>query len=245
MTITETRNLAIEFERRIQQIYPNFNLKEKLTSDMIYSILNEYQNTYFKSLILADDQDKSGTRQQRLVDDSISNFVTYQQITPTEDTDMSGDDKYHTMFNIPTNYYAYIRSSSIVSSSYKQKDAYDESEYPSIPNIQVKQGEIPTVLDTVYNHKGILKNPFLIQYNGKFSVIHDGYTNIEKLCLYYYRKPNKFDVSQTPCELPSRCFDDIVQGAVEMYIADYKFKLAGVGQSKRQPKQQEQKEDNE
>ena len=29
---------------------------------MIYSILNEYQNTYFKSLILADDQDKSGTR---------------------------------------------------------------------------------------------------------------------------------------------------------------------------------------
>lgn len=244
MTLIETRNLAIEFERRIQQIYPNFNLKEKLTSDTIYSILNEYQNIYFKSLILADDQDKSGTRQQRLVDDSISDFISYIQINPIEDASTDNDDKYHTVFNVPTNYYAYIRSNSVVSSSYKQKESYAESEYPAVPNIQVKQGEIATVLDTVYNHNGILKNPFLIQYNSKFSVVHDKYTTIEKLCLYYYRKPNAFNTA-TACELPMRCFNDIVQGAVSMYIADYKFKLAGVGQSKQRPRQQTQKEDNE
>jgi hypothetical protein len=42
MTIEETRQLGIEFERRLQEIYPGFESKIKLDTDTIYSFLNEY-----------------------------------------------------------------------------------------------------------------------------------------------------------------------------------------------------------
>lgn len=360
MTIAETRNLAIEFERRIQQIYPNFNLKEKLTSDVIYSMLNEYQNTYFKTLILADDQDKSGTRQQRLVDDSIAVFIksdyipteastdTYYfdeitSITPTVTSSIpfgstnvkigevkfftsinnflvavsynyggkgyyqwfkikdgravdslgliiygipeldakcprnsiassqsiyvcasdnvkytcKGDgktaaplvkvsdeatdylDKYTNVFNAPSDYYAYIRSSSVLSKSYKKQDSYDENSYPIVPNIQVKHNEIVAVFDTIYNSGGIIKNPLLVQHGSKFHVVCDRYTKIVGLNLQYYRKPNSFSLT-VPCEFPIRCFDDLVQGAVDMYISDYKFKLVSGGSQRREPQKQTQ-----
>lgn len=361
MTLTETRNLAIEFERRIQQIYPNFNLKEKLTSEVIYSMLNEYQNVYFKSLVLADDQDKSGTRQQRFIDDSIAKFIKSQYIegtvigniyyfehydatteptisdtVPIGATDISvvgvtffskinsfcaqvsyyyGDkgvtawfkfkngrcvgslgtivygiptlstkypqnskvtvsddryictsnnttyktdedgslvvtesviednhsDKYTTVFAAPSDYYAYIRSSSVLSKSYKQETAYTSDKYPVVPNIQVKHSEIVAVFDTIYNHGGIIKNPLLIQHGSQFHVVCDKYTNIAGLNLQYYRNPNTFDLT-TPCEFPTRCFNDLVQGAVDMYISEYKFKLSGAGQ-KRQEQPQQRKEE--
>ena len=356
MTIEETRNLAIEFERRIQQIHPDFSLKGKLTSDVIYAMLNEYQNVYFKQMVLADDQNQSGTRQQRLVDDSIAKFIkstyiegtvvgntyyfhklnnptipapttlggipltatdisvvsvvffqsvnlfyvqaTYYyedvgkttwfkirngkcvtdqsviEITPKLDAkypqnskvavsndyyvctasdtayqaDESGSlvqselpisdehmDKYTTVFDAPSDYYAYIRSSSVLSKSYKQETAYTEGNYPVVPNIQVKHNEIVAVFDTIYNNGGIIKNPLLVQHGSQFHLVCDKYTQIIGLNLQYYRNPNTFDLS-TPCEFPTRCFNDLVQGAVDMYISNYKFKLAGGGQ-KQEPKQ--------
>lgn len=48
MTIEETKQLRIEFERRLQIMYPNSKFLEKLNSDTIYSILNEYQIKYVK-----------------------------------------------------------------------------------------------------------------------------------------------------------------------------------------------------
>ena len=42
MTQQETRKLGIEFERRLQIMYPNSKYVEKLNSDTIYSMLNEY-----------------------------------------------------------------------------------------------------------------------------------------------------------------------------------------------------------
>jgi hypothetical protein len=40
MTIEETRQLAIEFERRVQTLIPEKEMLEKLDSDTIFSFLN-------------------------------------------------------------------------------------------------------------------------------------------------------------------------------------------------------------
>jgi len=42
MTREETRNLGIEFERRLIEIWPDFQIASKLDTDTIYSFLNEF-----------------------------------------------------------------------------------------------------------------------------------------------------------------------------------------------------------
>lgn len=86
-------------------------------------------------------------------------------LTPTDPPiDDAYMDKYTTVFDAPSDYYAYIRSSSVLSRSYKQERAYTEGNYPVVPNIQVKHNEIVAVFDTIYNHGGIIKNPLLVQH---------------------------------------------------------------------------------
>ena len=69
-------------------------------------------------------------------------------------------------------------------------------------------------------------------------VIHDIYTNIVALDLVYYCQPYAFNVLKyndddmstgavhSYCELPFSCFDELIQGAIDLYIQNYKFKLA-------------------
>lgn len=56
MTKAETRQLGIEFERRIQTIDPQFELINKLDTETIYSYLNEYQDKYVQQLFIASAQ---------------------------------------------------------------------------------------------------------------------------------------------------------------------------------------------
>jgi hypothetical protein len=64
------------------------------------------------------------------------------------------------------------------------------------------------------------------------NVIHDEYTTIKKVDLVYYRKPKKFDVIGVDgvnvldhCELPENVHMEIVEGAVEMFITEAKYRL--------------------
>ena len=64
------------------------------------------------------------------------------------------------------------------------------------------------------------------------NIIHDEYTIIKKLDLVYYRKPKRFDVIGVDsltvfdeCELPENVHMEIVEGAVEMFITEAKYRL--------------------
>lgn len=48
MTLDETRQLGIEFERRIQTFDPQTVIIQKLDTDTIYAYLNEYQKMYIR-----------------------------------------------------------------------------------------------------------------------------------------------------------------------------------------------------
>ena len=61
MNIDDTRQLGIEFERRVQTMIPEREL-DKLDTETIYSFLNQYQDKYIHEIYRGLDQIPSGTK---------------------------------------------------------------------------------------------------------------------------------------------------------------------------------------
>lgn len=59
MTLAETRQLGIEFERRIQTMIPETEFINKLDTETIYSFMNQYQDKLIQELYRTIDQVQS------------------------------------------------------------------------------------------------------------------------------------------------------------------------------------------
>jgi len=59
MTLAETRQLGIEFERRIQTMIPETEFMNKLDTETIYSFINQYQDKLIQELYRTIDQVQS------------------------------------------------------------------------------------------------------------------------------------------------------------------------------------------
>lgn len=164
-------------------------------------------------------------------------------------------DGYSVIFNIPEDYYMYIRSTSIIDKNYKSGDILKKPVRSS--NITIKQDDASELILAFYDSKGIMRRPAVVfestlKGSDYIKVIHDCYTDIIALDLTYYCQPYAFNVLKyndkdvsvgavhSTCELPFSCFEELVSGAVEMYITQYKFRLTGAGNNSRQRQQQKQ-----
>lgn len=255
-----SREMQMEFERRITLMNPAFELKEKLTSDTIFSFLNAYTERFVRINYLQEDQVADGTRAQKKNADALKGLIVRTVLTKqqkdADNTDINSD-----KFTLPADYFLYIRSNSKVSATYKGKvsdmphdditintdqpdpdiDSNDTVDFlETVPNKTIREDDVEKILSTYYN-RAILRSPFVVLNAGKatddtdnvyLNVIHDTYTVIEKVDLVYYRKPKKFDVIGVDgvnvldhCELPDNVHMEIVEGAVEMFITEAKYRL--------------------
>lgn len=245
MTREETRKLGIEFERRLIEVYPQFALEQKLSTDAIYSFLSEFQTQYVKILYSTEDDFQRGTRRAKRISDVSRSLIRRVNIKTSNDDGI---------YNLPDNYAMYVRSESIVTKNYKSDKVLENGVIT--PNILVKQEDVDNVINAYYNYKGIIKNPLVVFENtsytsNQFKVISDTYTQIESVDLTYYCQPNAFNVLKfddndqsagavhSYCSLPYSCFEELVSGAVDMYLNRYKLKLAQGNSKQSQPKQQE------
>lgn len=236
----KAREMQVEFERRIQLMNPNFELTEKLTSDTIFSFLNAYCERYVRNNYLQEDMVQDGTRQQKKNADALKGLITRQTLTVAT-KDSYNTDKTSDRAILPTNYFLYIRSNSLISKNYKlDTEILLEADYVVTPNKTIREDDVEKIISTYYN-KTILRNPYVVLNNGNESdadrelyinIIHDEYTIIKKLDLVYYRKPKRFDVIGVDsltvfdeCELPENVHMEIVEGAVEMFITEAKYRL--------------------
>lgn len=257
MTIEETRQLGIEFERRVQTMIPDREYIDKLDTDTIYSFLNQYQDKYVHEIYRNLDKIESGSKLSAHVEavlqslqksktlsvsnssDVIKNFTS----TITDDNYVIADASRSIVFKLPPEFYMYIRSVSNVSKTYgfrsnstngtASSDAQQNLPIRVIPNELVSQSDVWRLIETPHNSLRILRYPAAVlsePYREKddqnhdvvyptLTCIYDQYTQVEGVKVLYYKQPAYFSILEgIACELPADAFDDLVTGAVDLYI---------------------------
>lgn len=75
MTLIETRQLGIEFERRVQTMIPEKEFIDKLDTDTIYSFLNQYQDQYIHEIYRNLDNIQSGSKTSAHVESVLQGML--------------------------------------------------------------------------------------------------------------------------------------------------------------------------
>ena len=274
MTLAETRQLGIEFERRVQTLMPDKEYLNKLDTDTIYSFLNQYQDKFITEIYKSLDRLESGSKISSHVESVLQSLYTGETI-PTTNAKVNNLDYNNTSeidtsrsitWELPAGYY--IRSVSNVSSTYNHNGArpaegvwyFPITLGPNsnanttstqmlkvLPNKMVSQIEVDKFLESPYDSLRILRQPIAVlntHINDKPTItcIYDRYTNVDSIRIMYYKKPSHFSIlgNGKPCELPMKVFDDLVTGAVNLYI---QYVSGGAKKDEKQEKQKQNSED--
>ncbi len=236
MTEYETEKLGIEFERRLIEIDPSFEVENKPDTKTIYAFLNEYAKQYFddiiKQLIITKDRDVAA-----LLQDKIKDLIR-EGVANREHGNYISKQTNSVTFEFPEDYYMYIRSYSNCLSTYKFREngqnlTGDEQNLKTvtIENNVFSEYKDSEKINNNFNDGFILRNPLVLFENKKhtggtfLTIIKDKYTVIKDVTVIYYKKLDDFTsmYREFKCELSSSCFWDIVKGAVDLYIYSYKF----------------------
>lgn len=244
MTLEETRQLGIEFERRVQTMIPEREFLSKLDTETIYSFLNQYQDKYIHEIYRNLDNIPSGSKLSAHIESVLQSLLASAEIKKVGDQWIFGDgfpvefsesnspivdnndvkiiDTARSItYTLPANFYMYIRSVTKVSSMYSYKD-YGSAEQgiTILPNQLVSQSDVWKLIETPHNSLRILRYPAaVLNTNNTLTIIYDRYTTPEGVKILYYKQPAHFSLmTSTKCELPIDAFDDIVTGAVDLYV---------------------------
>lgn len=245
MTLDETRQMGIEFERRIQTMIPEKELLEKLDTETIYSFLNQYQDKYIHDIYRSLDAIPSGSKISAHVESVLQSLLKRDWIPVTDPgvinatsnlIDPNGIEVMNTgrsiVYPLDPLFYMYVRSVSKVTKtfSFRSDKANNNSSIRVLPNELVSQSDAWTLIETPHDTLRILRRPAAVLSNTvanttgqkegqSLTVIYDQYTEPLGIEILYYKEPDHFDLmTSTACELPLDCFDDIVTGALELYI---------------------------
>ena len=134
MTLEQTRQLGIEFERRVQVMNSDAEFKEKLDTETIYSFLNQYQDKFIHEIYKSLDNIQPTSKVSAYVEGILQGLLQYMSIsvTPTEDNVFS--------VNLPEDFGLYVNSTTRVSRTYSMKNTDGENGASGIvPNVLISQ----------------------------------------------------------------------------------------------------------
>ncbi len=244
MTIEDTRRLGIEFERRVQTMIPDTEFLEKLDTETIYSFLNQYQDKYVHEIYRNLDQIQSGSNLSAHVESVLQQLMDTKEIEcDSADVIEDGaidiqpasgvviDTGRSITYKLPDKFYMYIRSVSKVSKTYSFKTPSTSQSSPIrvIPNQLVSQSDVWKLIETPHDSLRILRYPAAVlnkytkgsggEVYPTLTVIYDQYTVPEAIEVVYYKQPSSFSLmTNTACELPLDAFEELVSGAVDLYV---------------------------
>lgn len=238
MTLDQTRQLGIEFERRIQTMIPETEFMDKLDTETIYSFLNQYQDKLIHDLYKAVDQ-VPVSNTETYIETLLNGMMSTAQLIPSSTRPIC-------RCQLPSDFGLYIKSYSSVTSTYRYKSDQNTESNGVVPNELVSVKDVNKIISRPQDSMRIIRNPIVwLADNNGLGILYDRYTEPQSVTLEYYKVPDYMNLmTSTPCELPMEMFDQLVTGAVDLYT-DY---VAGAEARKRQmleQQRQQQKKNNE
>ena len=237
MTIEQTRQLGVEFERRVQIMIPETEFVDKLDTDTIFSFLNQYQDKYIHEIYRNLDNIPAGSKASAHVESILQSMLKAVEIPVSQAQDNTAgvidpngisivDTARSITYTLPDDFYLYLRSVSKVTEtfSFRSKPSSSHSAIRVIPNMLSSQNDVWKLIETPHDSLRILRYPAAVlntykSGNPTLSVIYDRYTKVSGIKVLYYKQPKHFNIMDSiPCELPLDAFDDLVTGAVDLYV---------------------------
>ena len=237
MTLEQTRQLGIEFERRVQTMIPETEYVNKLDTETIYSYINQYQDKLIHDLYRTIDQIPTSNN-ETYIETLLNSMMCTIELIPSQTRPIC-------RCELPNDFGLYIKSYSNVGSSYMYKDKIQNG-VGTVPNELISVKDVNKVISRPQDSMRILRSPlvWLADENG-LGALYDRYTEPISIQVEYYRVPKYMDLmTSSPCELPMEMFEQLVSGSVDLYI-QY---VAGAEARKRQmaeQQKQQQKRNNE
>jgi len=116
MNTEQTRQLGIEFERRIQTMLPQKEFFDKMDTETIYSFLNQYQDKYIHEIF--------NSLNKISEDESLSIRINtvLKELIRTEDLTFYSTDGLMDIYSLPVKFSMYIKSVSKVNKFYRFKN---------------------------------------------------------------------------------------------------------------------------
>lgn len=229
MTDLETRQLGIEFERRVQAMIPETEYIGKLDTETIYSYLNQYQDKLISDLYRAVDQIPVSNNEsyiERLLQAMKRSIIRPCSSKTNTET-----------FQLPEDFGLYISSYFVVENTYEYKG---QGSNGIVPNNLIAIKDVNKVFPRPQDNMRILRNPVVwLEQDNKLGALYDRYTTPSTLHLDYYRTPKYMNPMESQeCELPIEMFEQLVSGAVDLYV-QY---VAGAEARKRQMAEQQKQQ---
>lgn len=236
MTLEQTRQLGIEFERRVQTMIPETEFVAKLDTETIYSYINQYQDQLIHELYRSVDQIPASNN-ETYIETLLNSMMETVTLIPSATRPIC-------RCELPTNFGLYIKSYTNVESSYRMKQ---QDGAGMIPNELISVKDVNKVISRPQDSMRILRSPivWLADENG-LGALYDRYTEPQSIVLEYYKVPNYMDLmTSTPCELPMEMFEQLVSGAVDLYVQYVAGAEARKHQMDEQQRQQQRRQEDE
>ena len=234
MTIDETRKLGIEFERRVQTMIPEAQLVSKLDTETIYSYINQYQDKFVHDIYKSLDGIPTPSKVSSYIETILQGLLTSKYYNDIDVT----DGRYSVV--LPEDFGLYLNSTTTVANTYSFKQT-DREVSGIVPNTLISKSKVDEFITRPQDNMRIMRQPIAyLDENRTITVFCDRYTEPIKFGLSYYKVPSHMNLFLSkPCELPFDAFDDLVTGAVDLYV-QY---VAGAEARKRQVAEQQWKQD--
>ena len=221
------KDMLINFQSLLELTWKDFEESEKPGSDIMLKMLNLAYDRYIKEKYLSG---VTMTDTILLLQKNPGDLYKMIKRASGLTIDSVEDAPNRSLITLPDDYLYYIRSDSKLT----RIDILATTNTWT-PNREGTYEEVRKITTSPQNAEVIIKEPVvLFEQNSKLLIYTDSYTTLLDIELTYLREPKELVIDSTAspstmteeCELAEHTHTEIVRLAVEMFIAEYKFRLA-------------------